>query len=218
MFFDSVEQIQEIATKTGAALFVVPDDVAVEISGALVLKPEEKTVITIEQMHELTRKMELRQTNDLFVTIRPAEKLGLEAANAFLKTLEEPGDKVHFVLVTSKPSMLLPTIRSRVAVYFLKMVDDGSIHVDEKVKALAKKLMVAKSADLPAIAEEITKKKDNVRGYALSVVGTTVEMLYKSYYITGKEVFLNKLPKYLTLYDNLNRNGHIKLHIVADLI
>ena len=36
-----------------------------------------------------------------------------EAANAFLKTLEEPPAHVHFVLVTDHPEKLLPTIASR---------------------------------------------------------------------------------------------------------
>ena len=162
--------------------------------------------------------MKLKQVSDLFVVIRPAEKMGIEAANAFLKCLEEPGENVHFVLVSSEPTALLPTIRSRVAVYFLRLYDDESVVADEKVKTVAKKLMVAKPSELPALAEEISKVKDDKRAYALSVVGAAIEMLYKSYYITGKEVFLRKLPRFLTLCDNLSRNGHIKLHIVADLI
>ena len=217
MYFDDAKQIREIAGRTGASLFVVPDDVEVEIPGALILKPEEKTTITIEQMRELVSKLELKQTRDLFVVIRPAEKLGLEASNAFLKTLEEPGEKVHFVLVSSRPSMLLPTILSRVSLYYMRVKDDGGIHMDDKIKDVAKQLLVVKGAELVGLAEKISKKKEAPRAYALSVVGAAVEMLYKSYYITGKEAFLLKLPKYLELYDNLNRNGHIKLQIVAGL-
>jgi DNA polymerase-3 subunit delta' len=36
-----------------------------------------------------------------------------EAANALLKTLEEPRPRVHFVLLSERPDRLLPTIRSR---------------------------------------------------------------------------------------------------------
>ena len=36
-----------------------------------------------------------------------------EAANALLKTLEEPRPNVHFILTTERPDSLLPTIRSR---------------------------------------------------------------------------------------------------------
>ena len=218
MYFDDVKQIREIAGRTGASLFVVPDDVEVKIPGALILKPEEKKAsISIEQMRELISRLELRQTQDFFVVIRPAEKLGMEAANAFLKTLEEPGEKVHFVLVTSRPSMLLPTILSRTSQYYMRVKNDDAIHAEAGIKEVAKQLLVAKGAELVGLAEKISKKKEAPRAYALLVVGTAVEMLYKSYYITGKEAFLLKLPKYLELYDILNRNGHIKLQIVAGL-
>ena len=143
--------------------------------------------------------------------------LGEEAANALLKSLEEPGDKVHFVLVTDAPSVLLPTILSRASVYMLRRGPDDGIKADDKVKDVAKRLLVAKGADLVSIAEEIAKKKDGVRAYALSVVGVAIEMLYKSYFITGKEAFLKKLPKFLETYEALARNGHIKLQIVAGL-
>ena len=36
-----------------------------------------------------------------------------EAANALLKTLEEPRPNVHFILTSERPDSLLPTIRSR---------------------------------------------------------------------------------------------------------
>ncbi len=36
-----------------------------------------------------------------------------EAANALLKTLEEPRPRVHFILTSERPDALLPTIRSR---------------------------------------------------------------------------------------------------------
>jgi DNA polymerase-3 subunit delta' len=45
-----------------------------------------------------------------------AELLGAEAGNALLKSLEEPGALFHWILTTSRPEMLLPTIRSRCAV------------------------------------------------------------------------------------------------------
>ncbi|MDB4941482.1 MAG: polymerase delta prime subunit [Labilithrix sp.] len=45
--------------------------------------------------------------------IRRVEELSVSAANALLKTLEEPGDRTHFLLLTSQPDALLPTILSR---------------------------------------------------------------------------------------------------------
>src|SRR5258706_2829270 len=49
----------------------------------------------------------------LVCIVRSAEELTISAANALLKTLEEPPPRTYFVLVTSRPSRLLDTIRSR---------------------------------------------------------------------------------------------------------
>jgi DNA polymerase-3 subunit delta' len=45
--------------------------------------------------------------------IRRADELSNSAANALLKTLEEPGAGTHFILLTSRPSRLISTVRSR---------------------------------------------------------------------------------------------------------
>ena len=45
--------------------------------------------------------------------VRGADELNTAAANALLKTLEEPRTGTHFVLTTSRPDSLLNTIRSR---------------------------------------------------------------------------------------------------------
>jgi DNA polymerase-3 subunit delta' len=57
--------------------------------------------------------------------VRRAEELSVPAANALLKTLEEPGANTHFVLLSSAPDALLPTIRSRTQrVRFGSLPDD----------------------------------------------------------------------------------------------
>ena len=42
-----------------------------------------------------------------------ADELNINAANALLKSLEEPPRRALFLLISSEPSRLLPTIRSR---------------------------------------------------------------------------------------------------------
>lgn len=217
MWFRDLVQIPEIAARGGTSVFVVPNEARVGIPKAILLEPEDKSIITIEQVRKIGAKLGLRQSKEQFVVIRPADKLSLEAANAFLKNLEEPGDRVHYVLITDKPSQILPTILSRAAVYFLK--EEGfslEIVADVKKKELAKKLMVAGPSELVDIAEKIAKQKP-ARIYALEILGLAIEMLYKSYFITGKEVFIKKLPKFLEAYENISKNGHLKLQIVASL-
>lgn len=47
------------------------------------------------------------------VVIHPAEALNVNAANALLKSLEEPPPRTYFLLVAHRPHQLLPTIKSR---------------------------------------------------------------------------------------------------------
>jgi len=47
------------------------------------------------------------------VLIRPAEAMNVAASNALLKSLEEPPPSTVFLLVSSAPDRLLPTVRSR---------------------------------------------------------------------------------------------------------
>ncbi len=53
------------------------------------------------------------------VLVYPAERMNAVAANALLKTLEEPPGDVRFVLATDAAHLLLPTIRSRCQAYTL---------------------------------------------------------------------------------------------------
>jgi DNA polymerase-3 subunit delta' len=49
------------------------------------------------------------------VWVEQADRLGPEAANALLKSLEEPGGAMTWILTAGSPDGLLPTIRSRCA-------------------------------------------------------------------------------------------------------
>ncbi len=61
----------------------------------------------------------------LCIIVRDADELTVSAANALLKTLEEPGPRTHFILLTSRPNRLLDTVRSRtLAVRFRPLADD----------------------------------------------------------------------------------------------
>lgn len=219
MFFENLDDISRIATKNGATVFVIPDDIEFSIKRAMVLEPEVKTNITIEQVRQVISHLGVKQLSDQFVVIRPADLLNEEAANALLKNLEEPRQMIHFVLLTENPSKLLPTILSRAPVYRLKdEVDFSNLRErDERIKTFAKRLLVSKGADLTKLAEEISKEKKQPRKFALDIIGTAIEMLYKTYFINNQKAFVSKIPKFLAAYDNVARNGHIKLHLVADL-
>jgi DNA polymerase-3 subunit delta' len=78
-------------------------------------KRKPSKTIGIDTVRETVEK--LQQTSararGQVVLIYPAEAMTVEAANAFLKTLEEPMGQVRMVLMTENAHRLLPTIRSR---------------------------------------------------------------------------------------------------------
>jgi DNA polymerase-3 subunit delta' len=77
--------------------------------------PEEKTVITIEQIRQVSTRAGLRPYEGATKVwiLDPADQMQEPAANAFLKTLEEPTRQTLLVLLVASASALLPTIRSR---------------------------------------------------------------------------------------------------------
>jgi DNA polymerase-3 subunit delta' len=81
----------------------------------LVFLEPDGQVIKIEQIRELERVLAFKpQFGKYRVTVvREAEKMTMEAANAFLKTLEEPPPGNVLVLQASDLSQLMPTIISR---------------------------------------------------------------------------------------------------------
>jgi DNA polymerase-3 subunit delta' len=75
----------------------------------------ETAVIKVEQVRDLVREIAARpfEARARAFVIDEAQRLNEQAANALLKSLEEPPPTSHVFLVTAAPQGLLPTIRSR---------------------------------------------------------------------------------------------------------
>ena len=80
------------------------------------LRPESKSrVITIEQVRELLQTIHLKPNEAEFkvAAVVEVDRLNVQAANAFLKTLEEPPPRSVLLLLSTDPSRILETILSR---------------------------------------------------------------------------------------------------------
>jgi DNA polymerase III subunit delta' len=80
------------------------------------LSPEgDSTQILIQSVRDLSADLSLTAHGSGYkiAIVAPAEAMNHFAANALLKTLEEPPKRTLVLLVTSQPSRLLPTVRSR---------------------------------------------------------------------------------------------------------
>jgi DNA polymerase-3 subunit delta' len=96
-----------------ASCVKINNDVHADIHWA---RPESKSrVVTIDQVRELMREIHLKPTEARFkvAVLAGADRLNVQAANAFLKTLEEPPAKSVLILLSTEPSRLLETILSR---------------------------------------------------------------------------------------------------------
>lgn len=109
----------------------------------LIIEPEEQgKAIRIDAIRHLSDFIgqTAQQGGRKVIILHPAEAMNLNAANALLKSLEEPTRDTFLLLVSDQPSRLLPTIRSRCRVQTLGMPD-----AQEATAWLAKQL-----SDLPA--------------------------------------------------------------------
>jgi DNA polymerase-3 subunit delta' len=104
--------------------------------------------IVVDQVRDLVdHRLALRRFEGRrrFVVVDPAERMNPQAQNALLKSLEEPPEGTTFVLVSSAPDALLPTVRSRCArlafaplaeaLIAERLVDGGMVAEDARVAA-----------------------------------------------------------------------------------
>lgn len=90
---------------------------------------DKKESIVIEQIRNINREISFPPALDGYrvIIIDPAERMTVEAANAFLKTLEEPPSNNIFILNVRDTGELLPTITSRCQKIFFKPINEREI-------------------------------------------------------------------------------------------
>lgn len=99
-----------------------------------------KRSISVDQIRAMQMRLHTRPSlgSRRVIIIDPADDLEKGAANALLKSLEEPPVGTHFMLVAHRPGRLLATIRSRCRMLRFPRLDDVQINailVNEAPKA-----------------------------------------------------------------------------------
>lgn len=87
-----------------------------------------------DEIHPIA-KLRPNEGERVVIILTQVETMRKETANAFLKLLEEPSDRLMFILTTESYESLLPTITSRcqhipLATLKLSEVEEGLIHID----------------------------------------------------------------------------------------
>lgn len=242
MFFKNLTELNNILKNSSTAIICLKDgdkvlDEVFELSrfektlkNVFIIKPgvmkntSGKPInnITIEQVREVINLTNTKAKTPYYFIFDRAEKMQVQAENAALKLFEEPKENYHFILLTTEPNALLSTIRSRAKIYTPLRLNalETPPEAEKSVFETAKRLLVANSAQVIEIAEELHKRKDTEksprREYVLAVLKTTIELAEKSYFKTGNVAFTKKISGLIKAYENIKQNGIIRLQIVAN--
>ncbi len=134
----------------------------------------EKNSIRIETIRELKDRLSLKPLEGayLMVIIEEADSLTEGAANALLKTLEEPPSYVLFILLTTVPERLPSTIRSRCQKVLFQVT---SARIREGIKPLVdswkEELLpifqgpLSSFAAVSSLAEEVASQGDRLPSF-----------------------------------------------------
>ncbi len=109
----------------------------------------EDAAIHIDSISAMVKNAHLKAPPEVYKAylVQSAEKMTPDAANRFLKTLEEPPPQTTFILTTSRPSELPDTIVSR-----CQIVDFGPVPLKEMYQSLARNFPECDPARIRAVA------------------------------------------------------------------
>ncbi len=105
--------------------------------------------IPVESIREVNRQVGYHRyaARERFVLLDPAEAMAAPAANALLKTLEEPPAGTRFILITTTAGALLPTIRSRCQQIRLGPIEEGVLATWLAARGVPNPDLLARHAD-----------------------------------------------------------------------
>lgn len=187
----------------------------------------EKKSIGIETIRELLHRLTLKPVSapHIVVLIENAETMTIAAANALLKTLEEPPPYVIFFLLTTAPDQLLLTIRSRCQkVHFAGTIDlyrersEQLLQAQPFIQEMLVPLLNKKKAsfsECSKVAEALAKE-----GHDIAALMTCLQHLWHdalTWQYTAQETFLT-LPSLQSLSRSLAQRSPEKLSTDVDLI
>jgi DNA polymerase-3 subunit delta' len=129
-------------------------------------RPEESLELPIAVMREFCQKFGLKPARGRgkVAILDDADDLNEEAANCFLKTLEEPPPKSVLLLIGSSADRLLPTIVSRCQV----------VHFQPLTEEVVKELLVTQGVEDQALVQRVARLSGGSPGQARALADPAV--------------------------------------------
>ncbi len=142
---------------------------------------KDESEITVEDIRVLQEFVSRRPVaGRKFVLIDQAHRMNEVAGNAFLKTLEEPGKSTCFVLISSQPARILPTIRSRCL-----EVRFGSLHREELDRISRDKKMLYEGTVSPIVNLSVDQLRELYRKFLTQAKGRPIVLKERDRLIHG---------------------------------
>ncbi|BFM07163.1 DNA polymerase III subunit delta' [Halioxenophilus aromaticivorans] len=153
--------------------------------------PDPGKQIKIEEVRALQSQIygSAQMSGRKVVLLGPAELLNLNAANALLKTLEEPPGATHLLLFTHQPSGVLPTINSRCQLlklpipareqsiqWLTAMAGDQAADLLEAARGLPVKAFSLLDGELMAAREQVQNLLSELAAGDIGPVGTAQKL------------------------------------------
>lgn len=132
------------------------------------------------------------------IIIEGIENSNDSVRNSLLKILEEPGEGVYFILVSSKPERILTTILSRVRRYYFKPID-----IDIQKRILSPFKLENDKIDT------IEKFFLSSGGFDISIYEDSLNQIVESLYDRSKQLSLQDLWKFCNLFDKTDQGDYI---------
>ena len=95
----------------------------------------DKKKIDVAQIREMIRYTNKSTFNNMarFILIDNIENLNKNSVNALLKIIEEPNEKIFFILINNSEKSILPTLKSRCLIFNINFTFNESVNVSNKI-------------------------------------------------------------------------------------
>lgn len=187
-------------------LGIHPDFIIIE-------KEADATQIKIERIREVIRRISLKSTGRRIVLLKNAELLSIDAANALLKTLEEPPAETTFILTASDIKQVIPTIISRCQGYYLEEKKESKKCDREKE---IKDFLCGDLVRRFQFAEEVSKIKDGAPSVLNGIERFLRREMFKERNLSERKRLAFEIKKVTAFRLLLKRNISARL-ILEDL-
>jgi len=159
----------------------------------------------IDTVRDIRNKMMFKPSNskNKLYLLDEIHKSTNDAQNAMLKALEDTPSHVYFILCTTNPEMLIPTIRSRCTMFEMQTLSD-----DDMNKLITRICLKEKKKIPDEVKEQIIDEAQGHPRHALNILdkvllaGSMEEMIKISKEGNQEEKIVNDLSKALFNGDN----------------